>query len=75
MNRLFLKKEISLLHLLALLTGKLFLGISLGLLLSHLALPWTYPLLIFGALIFLPAFYYLFREEADAEKDLKKKLR
>ncbi len=75
MNRLLIKKEISLVHLAALLTSKLFIGISIGLFFSDLALPWSYPILLVGVLIFLPAVYKLFKIETTEEKVLKKKLK
>ncbi|MBU0470565.1 MAG: hypothetical protein KJ598_00965 [Nanoarchaeota archaeon] len=75
MNKLTLKREISLLHLLALLTSKLFIGISIGLFFSDLAFPWSYPLLIIGVLIFLPAIYKLLKIETVTEKDLLKKVK
>lgn len=75
LKKIWIKREISLIHLLMLLAGKLFIGISLGMVIAHVYLPYTYPLMAIGILIFLPAIYFVFKEERDLEKDLEKKLK
>ncbi|MBU0456786.1 MAG: hypothetical protein ABH824_03370 [Nanoarchaeota archaeon] len=72
---LLIRKEITILHLLILLTGKLFIGLSIGLMFSDLAFPWSYPILFVGVLIFLPGIYYLFKEETEAEISLESNLK
>ncbi len=74
-SKLMIKKEISLIHLLMLLTSKLFIGISIGLSFSDFALPYSYILFIIGFLLFLPNISFLFKEERIIEKKLKKKLK
>ncbi|MBU1111849.1 MAG: hypothetical protein ABIG93_03070 [archaeon] len=75
LKKIWIKREITLVHLLMLLAGKLFIGISVGMIISHVYLPYTYPLMALGILIFLPSLYYAFKEERDLEKDLVEKLR
>ena len=74
-SKLMIKKEITLLHLLMLLTSKLFIGISIGLAFSDFALPYSYVLFIFGFLLLLPNISFLFKEQRIIEKNLKKRLK
>ena len=74
-DKLLVKRELTLLNILALLIGKLFVGISIGMMISHYYLPYTYPLLIIGVMLVLPGIYYLFKEENAVEKFLLNKLR
>ena len=77
MNKLFNKriigKEISLLHFLLLLTGKLFIGVGIGIMIASYALPYSFPLIFIGVLILLPTLYYLFKfeEEIKLKRTLK----
>jgi F0F1-type ATP synthase assembly protein I len=68
-------REISLVHFLLLATGKIFVGIGIGILITSYALPYSYPLIIIGVLILLPGFYNLFKLENFEESQLKKKLK
>jgi len=74
-DKLLIKRELTVLNILALLIGKLFIGISLGMIISNYYLPYTYPLLVIGIMLVLPGIYYLFKEENSLEKFLLKKLR
>lgn len=74
-DRLLIKRELTILNILALLVGKLFIGISLGMIISKYYLPYTYPLLVIGIMFVLPGVYYLFKEENNLEEFLLKKLR
>ena len=79
MNNLLQKKiirrEISVLHFFLLLTGKLMMGISIGLSFTEIAFPYSYPLFFLGISMVLPTLNYLMKEEIDEEKVLKKKLK
>jgi len=75
LKKIWIKREISFIHLLMLLAGKLFIGISVGMILAHVYLPYTYPLMALGLLIFLPSIYLVFKEERDIEKSLEKQLK
>ena len=68
-------KCLSFLHLLMLLTSKLFIGLSIGLMFSDFAFPYSYPILVIGIFIFLPAILKLFKKEKIAEEKLKKQLK
>jgi hypothetical protein len=58
-----------------LLTSKLFIGLSIGLMFSDFAFPYSYPILVVGVLIFLPAILYLFKKEKTAESTIKQELK
>lgn len=75
LSKLAIKREISLMHLLILLTSKLFIGISIGLMFSDFAFPYSYPLLLIGFLILGPALLKLFQEEVETDTSLEKKLK
>jgi len=75
LNKKIIKKEITLLQFLLLITGKLLIGIGIGISIAYYALPYSIPLIIIGVLILLPIFYSLFRVEAAEEKYLEKKLK
>jgi len=70
-----IRKEIKLIHFILSTTGKLFIGIGIGILISNWALPFSIPLIIIGVLILLPTLHFLFKEEKEEEQDLKKKLK
>lgn len=75
LRKKIIRKEINLFHYLMLTTGKLLVGMGIGTLIVQYAFPYSYPLIIIGALILIPSLYYLFRFEKKEEKTLKKKLR
>jgi hypothetical protein len=57
------------------LTGKLFIGVGIGIMVVSNALPYSIPLIIIGVLILLPTLNYLFRVEEKEEIVLKKKVK
>ena len=73
-NKKIIKKEISLLHFLFLLTSKLAIGVGIGLSFSDFALPYSYPLIMLGTLILLPTLNYLMKEERNEVKSLNKRM-
>ncbi len=75
LNRKIIKKEVSLLHYLLLFTGKLFIGIGIGAIISAYALPFSFPIILIGVLILLPLTYYLFKAEKKKETELEKQLK
>lgn len=72
MNKKLIKKEISILHfiLIFLSVGFIFAGILLKVLVY--ALPYSYPLIILGAVIVIPLFGYLMTTEEKEEIKLMK---
>lgn len=77
LNKKFIRKEISVLHFLLMLTGKLLIGIGIGIIIAthywH-AQPYWYLLAAVGVLILIPTLYSLMKIEAKEEMELKKKV-
>ncbi|MGM5484199.1 MAG: hypothetical protein ACQER9_04775 [Nanobdellota archaeon] len=73
-----LKKEMSVLHFILMTTGKLLIGIGIGLVVATnfwFAQPYWYFIILIGAIILLPTLYSLFMVEEKEEKILEKKLK
>lgn len=68
----FIKKEITLFHFLMLTTSKLLVGAGVGLWIFHAGFPYTYPLIVIGAVILIPSLYFLFKKEKIKDEKLEK---
>ncbi len=75
LDKKIIRKEISLLHFVLLLTGKLFIGVGIGIMIASSALPYSFPLILIGVAVLLPTLYHLLKIEKKEEVVLKKKLR
>ena len=72
-----IKKELSLLHVTLLTTGKLLMGIGIGIgIASHIfyAQPYWYVFILLGALVLLPVLYHILKAEAMTEEKLIRKV-
>jgi len=75
LHKKIIKKEISLIHFIFLTTSKLAIGIGIGIHISNVAFPYSYPFVVFGASLLLPTLIHLMKEERKEEIFLKKKLK
>ena len=75
LKKKIIKKEITILHFFLLATGKLFIGVAIGIMIAQYALPYSFPLLVLGAAILLPVLYSLFKEENEEDKILRKEIK
>ena len=57
-----IKKEISLIHFIFLTTSKLAIGIGIGIHISNVAFPYSYPFVVFGASLLLPTLIHLMKD-------------
>ena len=76
-NKNLIKKEISALHFLFLTTGKLLIGIGIGLVVAthyYFIQPYWYLWVIVGVVLLIPTLNYLMKEESQEELKLKNKL-
>ena len=69
------KIEISFLHFVFFLISKLFIGIGIGLMFSDLALPYSFPIIVIGVMIFLPTLYCWEKSEQQKEKYILRRLK
>ena len=77
LNRKLIKREISTLHFLFLVTSKLLIGIGIGLVIAthyYFIQPYWYLWVIVGVVLLIPTLNYLMKEESQEELKLKKKL-
>lgn len=77
-NRKIIKKEISLLNFLLTTTGKLLIGVGVGIVIAthyYIVQPLWYILIVLGALILYFALKALLKAEEKEEKSLEKKLK
>lgn len=70
----YLRREVSLLHYIMLLTSKIFILLSVILMAGNFGLPYVYPLMIIGIIVFMPSLYFLFQKEAEEERTLENKI-
>ena len=78
MDKKIIIKEVSLIHFLLLTTGKLMIGIGIGLMIaSHYwyVQPYWFLVLILGLVILIPLLYRLMRAESKEEISLIKKIK
>ncbi len=69
-----IKTELSILHYALLATSNILIGVGFGLMLSTFFLPFSYPLIVLGAIFLIPTLYHLMKEEVKDEKALEKEL-
>ena len=77
-SKKFIKKEISTLNFFLLITGKLLIGIGLGVMIAthfYAAQPYWFLAIFAGAAILIPTLYKLSRAEAKKEIELEKKVK
>jgi len=77
LNRKLIKREISTLHFLFLVTSKLLIGIGIGLVIAthyYFIQPYWYLWVIVGVVLLIPTLNYLMKEESQEELKLKNKL-
>ncbi len=77
LNKKIIRKEISVLQFILLLTSKLMIGVGIGLVLASYYLylqPLWMIIIILGLLVLMPTLYFLMKAEAKEEISLKNKL-
>ena len=74
LNKYWIKKEISIIHLIMLITSKLMVAISIGSMVAGFTLPYSYLILLFGVFILVPALITLFKKEEKLEERLEHEL-
>ncbi len=67
LSRKVIRQELTLLHVIILVTSNLFIGAGIALLLAHTLLPYSFPLIVLGALFLLPTLYLLTKAEKKEE--------
>ncbi|MGM5484505.1 MAG: hypothetical protein ACQEP1_01385 [Nanobdellota archaeon] len=78
LKKKIIKKEISLLHFLLLLTSKIFIGIGIGLIISSyvwIAQPVWYIFIILGGGVLFYTLHHLMMAEESKESELEKKVK